>query len=146
MGKTAQGAIWLNEDRLSAYDFWQFWRNTEDADVGRFLRLFTELDLDEIKRLENLEGSDINEAKKLLANEVTTLAHGKEVAEAAAETARKTFEEGTSGCDLPRITFSNNEVNQGIPVVDAMARAFDTSKGKCAVSSNRVARESMVKP
>ena len=103
MGKTAQGAIWLNAAQLSPYDYWQFWRNTEDADVGRFLRLFTELPLDEIARLEKLAGAEINEAKKVLANEATTLLHGKEAAGAAAETARKTFEEGGSGGALPTI-------------------------------------------
>ena len=93
MGKTAQGAVWLNAERLSPYDYWQFWRNTEDADVGRFLRLFTELPLDEIARLEALGGSEINEAKKILATEATALCHGDEAAEAAAETARAVFEE-----------------------------------------------------
>jgi tyrosyl-tRNA synthetase len=92
MGKTAQGAVWLNAAQLSPYDYWQFWRNTEDDDVGRFLRLFTELPLDEISRLENLQGAEINEAKKILANEATALLHGGESADAAAETARKTFE------------------------------------------------------
>lgn len=130
MGKTAQGAIWLNEERLSAYDFWQFWRNTEDADVGKFLRLFTELDLTEIARLESLQGAELNEAKKTLANAVTTLAHGAEAAEAAAETARKTFEEGASGANLPRISFSTNEIAAGLNVVDALAKAFDASKGE----------------
>ena len=103
MGKTAQGAVWLNAEQLSPYEYWQFWRNTEDADVGRFLRLFTELPLDEIARLENLAGAEINEAKKVLATEATALLHGKEAADAAAETARKTFEEGGSGGALPTI-------------------------------------------
>ena len=94
MGKTAQGAVWLNAEQLSPYEYWQFWRNTEDADVGRFLRLFTELPLDEIARLESLAGAEINEAKKVLATEATALLHGREAAAAAAETARKTFEEG----------------------------------------------------
>ena len=94
MGKTAPGAVWLNADMLSPYDYWQFWRNTEDADVGRFLRLFTELPLDEIARLEALGGAEINEAKKVLATEATALLHGREAADAAAETARRTFEEG----------------------------------------------------
>ena len=92
MGKTAQGAVWLNAERLSPYEYWQFWRNTEDADVGRFLRLFTELPLEVISRLEALSGGDINEAKKVLATEATALAHGREAAEAAAETARAVFE------------------------------------------------------
>ena len=93
MGKTAQGAVWLNAERLSPYEYWQFWRNTEDADVGRFLRLFTELPMDEIARLEALGGSEINEAKKILATEATALCHGRQAAEAAAETAREVFEE-----------------------------------------------------
>lgn len=101
MGKTVSGAVWLNEERLSSYDYWQFWRNTEDADVGKFLRLFTELPLDEIERLAKLEGSEINEAKKILANEATKLCHGEENAANAAETARKTFEEGKLGDSLP---------------------------------------------
>ena len=94
MGKTAAGAVWLNADMLSPYGYWQFWRNTEDGDVGRFLKLFTELPMDEIARLEALGGAQINEAKKVLANEATAMVHGREAAEAAAETARKTFEEG----------------------------------------------------
>ncbi|TAN56215.1 MAG: tyrosine--tRNA ligase [Rhodospirillales bacterium] len=109
MGKTAAGAVWLNPDMLSSYDYWQYWRNTEDADVGRFLRLFTELPEDEIKRLETQEGSGINEAKKILANEATRMAHGDEAARAAAETARKTFEEGTMGDDLPTVTLEGEE-------------------------------------
>jgi tyrosyl-tRNA synthetase len=103
MGKTAQGAVWLNADMLSPYEFWQYWRNTADADVGRFLRLFTELPLEEIDRLSALAGAEINEAKKTLANEVTALCHGREAAEAAAETARETFEQGGAGRDLPAI-------------------------------------------
>jgi tyrosyl-tRNA synthetase len=101
MGKTAQGAAWLNPDHLSPYEYWQFWRNTEDDDVGRFLRLFTELPLDEITRLEDLAGAEINEAKKVLANEATALLHGEDAAAAAAYTARKTFEEGKFGEALP---------------------------------------------
>ncbi|HEV7371994.1 tyrosine--tRNA ligase, partial [Arenibaculum sp.] len=101
MGKTAAGAVWLNADRLPPYDYWQFWRNTEDADIGRFLRLFTELPLDEIRRLEALQGAEINEAKKVLAFEATRLAHGAEAAEHAAETARRTFEEGAAAEGLP---------------------------------------------
>ena len=104
MGKTAQGAIWLNEDRLSAYDYWQYWRNTEDGDVGRFLRLFTELPLDEIAALEALEGSALNDAKIVLATEATTLAHGRDAAEAAAETARHVFVKRGTGKDLRTIT------------------------------------------
>ncbi len=105
MGKTAKGAVWLNEDALPAYDYWQFWRNTQDADVGRFLRLFTDLPLDEIARLEALEGSEINEAKKILANEATAMLHGRDAASAAADTAAATFAGGT-GEDLPSVPLS----------------------------------------
>ena len=101
MGKTADGAVWLNDDMLPPYEFWQFWRNTEDADVGRFLKLFTDLPMDEIARLEALEGAQINEAKIRLANEVTTLLHGADAARSAEETARKVFAEGAAGNDLP---------------------------------------------
>ena len=101
MGKTARGAVWLREDRLSAYDFWQFWRNTEDADVGRFLRLFTDLPLDEVTKLEALQGAEINEAKKVLATAATALAHGQAAANLAAETARSTFERGGAAESLP---------------------------------------------
>jgi tyrosyl-tRNA synthetase len=104
MGKSAAGAVWLNEERLSAYDYWQFWRNTEDADVGRFLRLFTELPLPEIERLESLEGAEINEAKIVLANEATRLCRGDAAAADAEATARKVFVEGGLGGDLPEIT------------------------------------------
>ena len=103
MGKTAAGAVWLNEDQLSVYDYWQFWRNTEDGDVGRFLKLFTTLPLAEIARLEALQGAEINEAKKVLATEATALLHGREKADAVAETARKTFEQGTTAKDLPTV-------------------------------------------
>ncbi len=102
MGKSAQGAIWLNEDHLSVWDFWQFWRNTEDNDVGRFLRLFTELPLDEIARLEALEGQDINEAKIILANEVTALCHSPEQAKQAEATAKQAFNEGKLAAGLPQ--------------------------------------------
>ena len=101
MGKTAAGAVWLNEDQLSAWDYWQFWRNTDDRDVGRFLRLFTDMSLDEIARLEALQGAEINEAKKLLADAATTLCRGPEAAVSAAETARATFESGGTGAALP---------------------------------------------
>ena len=105
MGKTASGAVWLNADMLSPYGYWQFWRNTEDADVGRFLKLFTTLPLVEIARLEKLGGAEINDAKKILAVEATTLLHGRKAAEDAAEVARKTFEEGESAEGLPTITY-----------------------------------------
>ncbi|HVJ55382.1 MAG TPA: tyrosine--tRNA ligase [Aliidongia sp.] len=123
MGKTAAGAIWLNEERLPSYDFWQFWRNTEDDDVGRFLKLFTDLPLDEIARLQALGGAEINEAKKILANEVTALAHGRAAAEAAAETARRVFEEGALGGALPSIEVARAELEAGIGVVELMVRA-----------------------
>ena len=106
MGKSATGAVWLNADMRSPYDYWQFWRNTEDADVGRFLKLFTTLPMAEIAKLEALSGAEINEAKKILANETTRLLHGSAAAEAAAETARKTFEEGQSATGLPTFTLT----------------------------------------
>jgi tyrosyl-tRNA synthetase len=115
MGKTAQGAVWLTADRLSPYDYWQFWRNTEDADVGRFLKLFTDLPLAEIARLEALGGAEINEAKKILATEATALAHGREAAGQAAETARRAFEEGEAVETLPSVDVPGAELNQGIP-------------------------------
>lgn len=118
MGKTANGAVWLNEERLSSYDFWQFWRNTEDADVGRFLRLFTELPLDEITRLEALEGAEINEAKIILANEATSLCHGEEAARQAAETARQTFAAGQASDGLPQIELTADAAF-GLSVIDA---------------------------
>ncbi len=123
MGKTAQGAVWLNAERLSPYDFWQYWRNTEDADVGRFLRLFTELPLDEVARLEALDGAEINEAKKILATEITRLAHGDAAAAEAAETARKTFEEGALAEALPTITVPAAELAAGIPTIALLVRA-----------------------
>jgi tyrosyl-tRNA synthetase len=110
MGKTAKGAVWLNADMLPAYDYWQFWRNTQDADVGRFLRLFTDLPLDEIVRLEALEGAEINAAKKALADAATTLAHGADAAVEAAETARRTFEEGALGGDLPTLRVDGGSI------------------------------------
>ena len=103
MGKSVGGAVWLNADRLSAYDFWQYWRNAEDADVGRFLRIFTDMPLEEVARLEKLQGAELNEAKKILATEITAIVHGREAAEAAAETARQTFEEGAAAAGLPTI-------------------------------------------
>jgi tyrosyl-tRNA synthetase len=123
MGKTAEGAVWLNEARLSAYDYWQFWRNTEDGDVGRFLRLFTELRLDEVRRLEALEGAEINEAKKILATEATRLCRGPEAAAAAEQTARQTFEEGKLGTTLPSIEVARDELAGGIAAFELMRRA-----------------------
>ncbi len=122
MGKSAQGAIWLNSDRLSPYDFWQYWRNTEDEDVNRFLKLFTELPLDEIARLSALKGNELNEAKKILAHEVTQLCHGRDVANSVAESARKTFEEGSIGQDLPFIIINKNDLENGVWVIEAMRK------------------------
>jgi tyrosyl-tRNA synthetase len=120
MGKTAQGAVWLNAERLSPYEYWQFWRNTEDADVGRFLHLFTELPVDEIARLEM---GDVNEAKKVLATAATALCHGREAAVAAAETARAVFEEGGSGGDLPQTQLPRDLFEHGISVFELFNRA-----------------------
>jgi len=123
MGKTAQGAVWLNAERLSPYEYWQFWRNTDDADVGRFLRLFTELPLAEIARIEALDGGNINEAKKVLATEATALCHGREAAAAAADTARAVFEEGGSGEDLPQTQLPRGLFERGIAAFELFNRA-----------------------
>jgi len=133
MGKTAGGAVWLKEARLPVFEYWQFWRNTEDADVGRFLRFFTALPLDEIARLEALEGAEINEAKKVLAFEATKLCHGEAAAATAAETARRTFEEGALGEDLPRVAVARPRLEAGIPAYELLREA-----GLCA--SNGEAR------
>ncbi len=116
MGKTVNGAVWLHEDFLPAYDYWQFWRNTDDRDVGRFLRLFTDLPLDEIARLETLQGSEINSAKEILANEATGMCRGTGAAAQAAATARKTFEEGGAGDDLPTLIISDSQIS----LIDAL--------------------------
>ncbi len=123
MGKTATGAIWLNEDQLPVYDYWQFWRNTEDADVGRFLKLYTTLPLDEIAHLEALGGAEINEAKKVLATEATALMHGAEKAKAAAETARLTFEAGKTAQDLPSVEIATGDLEAGIGILNAFVTA-----------------------
>jgi tyrosyl-tRNA synthetase len=123
MGKTAEGAVWLNDDKLPAYDYWQYWRNTEDADVGRFLKLFTDLPLDEIARLEQLKDSEINEAKKILANEATKLCHSMEASKAAAETAAKTFEQGKIGDQLPTVELSRSDLETGIPAFEILCKA-----------------------
>ena len=123
MGKTASGAVWLDADMLSPYDFWQYWRNTEDADVERFLKLYTTLPLDEVARLAALKGSEINEAKKIFATEITAMLHGREAADAAAETARKTFEEGALADDLPSIEVSGGELAAGIGLLTLLVRA-----------------------
>jgi tyrosyl-tRNA synthetase len=123
MGKTAAGAVWLNGDLLSPYDYWQYWRNTEDGDVGQFLRLFTVLPLDEIARLTALKGEEINEAKKLLATEATALVHGRAAADQAADTARRTFEEGGLAESLPTIEVPAAELDNGIGVLAAFVKA-----------------------
>ncbi len=131
MGKTADGAVWLNEDALSAYDYWQYWRNCEDADVGRFLRLFTEMPIEEIERLEKLEGAEINDAKKTLADEATRLCRGDKAAELARSTAETTFEQGGMGEDLPSVDIARAELDAGIGVLVAFTMAgLSTSNGE----------------
>jgi tyrosyl-tRNA synthetase len=131
MGKTAAGAVWLNAERLSPYDYFQYWRNTEDADVVRFLKLFTDLPLDEIAKLEKLAGAEINEAKKILAFETTKLCHGEAAATLAADTARQTFEQGISGEGLPTVEVPGGELASGIAVLDLLVRAnLAASKGE----------------
>ena len=132
MGKTAAGAVWLNADMLSPYDYWQYWRNSEDGDVARFLRLFTLLPLPEIDRLAALAGQDINEAKKVLATEATALIHGRPAAEAAEATARQTFEEGTLAASLPTVEIAPSELEKGIGVLTAFSEktGFVASNGE----------------
>ena len=129
MGKTASGAVWLNAEMLSPYDYWQYWRNAEDADVGRFLKLFTELPLDEIARLEKLEGSEVNEAKKILATEATAMAHGRAEAEKAANAARTAFEEGAISADMPTVEIEAFET--GVGILTALVQA-----GLCSSTSD----------
>lgn len=127
MGKSVDGAIWLNADRLSPYDYWQFWRNTDDRDVGKFMRLFTDIDLDEIARLESLQGSEINEAKKVLADAATAMAHGQSAASDAAKTAQQTFEQGAAGGDLPVFEIADSQIS----ILDALVGiGFCASKGE----------------
>ena len=133
MGKTARGAVWLNPDMLSPYEYWQYWRNSEDADVGRFLKLYTELPLEEIARLAALKDAEINEAKKVLANEATALLHGRAAAEEAAEAARRTFDEGGLAEALPTIEVGAGELHAGIGLLGLFVRAG-------LVSSNGEAR------
>ena len=131
MGKTVDGAIWLNADMRSPFEYWQFWRNTEDADVSRFLRLFTELPLAEIAKLEQLRDAEINEAKKALATEATALCHGREAAEAAAETAREVFEAGGAGGELPQVEVPRDALAGGVPAFELFVRAgLATSNGQ----------------
>ncbi len=132
MGKTASGAVWLNAERVSPYDYWQFWRNTEDSDVGRFLRLFTELPMNEIARLEALEGRELNDAKKALADAATVLCHGADASRLAAETARRTFEQGESAEGLPEITVPRAELEAGIPAFALFRQAGLADTGGAA--------------
>jgi tyrosyl-tRNA synthetase len=132
MGKSADGAVWLNADLLSPYEFWQFWRNTTDADVGRFLKLYTEMPIDECDRLGALEGSEINAAKVALANAVTTLLHGADAAIAAEETSREVFEKGGTGADLPTLTLSHEDLGEGISIVQLIVRSGLAKSGKDA--------------
>jgi tyrosyl-tRNA synthetase len=137
MGKTATGAVWLNADLMSPYDYWQFWRNTEDADVGRFLRLFTTLPLGEVRRLEALAGAEINEAKKVLATEAAALLHGRDAAEAAAETARKTFEQGALAETLPTVEIATGILEEGLGVLTA----FGPDYAKLVPSTSEARRQ-----
>jgi tyrosyl-tRNA synthetase len=137
MGKTAAGAVWLNADMFSPYDYWQFWRNTEDADVGRFLKLFTLLPLDEIACLERLQGAEINQAKKVLATEATALLHGREAAELAAETARKTFEQGALAESLPTVEIPRAVLDAGLGVLTA----FGPDYAKLVPSTSEARRQ-----
>jgi len=130
MGKSLAGAIWLNPDMLSPYEFWQFWRNTTDADVGRFLKLYTELPVDECDRLGALEGAEINESKVRLANEVTTLLHGADAAAAAEATSREVFEKGGIGDDLPTLTLNAADVGDGISIVQLLVKSGLAGSGK----------------
>jgi tyrosyl-tRNA synthetase len=131
MGKTAAGAVWLNADMLPVYDYWQYWRNCEDLDVGRFLKLFTELPLDEIARLEALRDAEINEAKKILATEATAMVHGRAAALAAAETAHKTFVEGALATNLPSVSILRSELEAGLGILSAFVKAeLVTSTGE----------------
>ncbi|MGF0538354.1 tyrosine--tRNA ligase [Agrobacterium sp. ES01] len=153
MGKSANGAVWLNTDMLSAYDFWQYWRNTEDADVSRFLKLYTTLPMDEIARLSALGGSEINEVKKILATEITAILHGRDAAEQAAETARKTFEEGAVSDNLPTIEIASAELESGIGLLSLIVKAGLASSngearrhvqgGAVRINDNQVSDERM---
>ncbi|NOU06145.1 MAG: tyrosine--tRNA ligase, partial [Hyphomicrobiaceae bacterium] len=139
MGKTAAGAVWLNENQFSAYDYWQYWRNTEDADVGRFLKLFTLLPMSEIEKLSALQGAEINEAKKILATEATALIHGATKANAAAETAQKTFEQGAIATDLPTVTIPRAELAAEMSVLAAFVKsglAASNGEAKRALANN----------
>jgi len=139
MGKTADGAVWLNAEARTPYDYWQYWRNTEDADVGRFLRLFTELPMEQIARLDAVKGAELNEAKKILATEATALCHGREAANAAADTAKKTFEQGAAAEGLPVVTVPKAELEAGVAIFALLARAGlceSNSEGRKLVRNN----------
>ncbi len=132
MGKTVDGAVWLNSEKKSPYDYWQFWRNSADADVGRFLRLFTDVPMDEIIRLENLEGAEINEAKKILANAATTMCHSAQAAKAAEDTARSAFEENSLTADLPTVGIEKSALSSGINIAELFVLSkLVKSKGEC---------------
>jgi tyrosyl-tRNA synthetase len=141
MGKTAAGAVWLNEDRLSPYDYWQFWRNTEDADVVRFLKLFTDMPMDEVEHLGRAEGVELNAVKERLAHEATCLAHGGDAARAAAATARQTFEKGEAAQGLPTLQLDDGERSIGVTLVDLMVRtglSSSKSEARRAIASRGV--------
>ena len=141
MGKTASGAVWLNADLVSPYEYWQYWRNTEDADVGRFLKLFTVLPLGEVERLAALQGEEINEAKKILATEATALVHGRAAAAEAADVARRTFEEGTLAVNLPTVQLPRAELAAGLGVLNAFVKAgLASSNGEVrrAIANNAI--------
>jgi tyrosyl-tRNA synthetase len=142
MGKTAAGAVWLDPTLVSPYEYWQYWRNTEDADVGRFLKLFTVLSLDEIARLSGLKGQDINEAKKILATEATAMVHGRDAADTAADTARRTFEEGATALALPSVAVARQDLAAGLGILNAFVLAkLAASNGEVrrAIANNAVA-------
>ena len=142
MGKTAAGAVWLNAELVSPYDYWQYWRNTEDGDVARFLKLFTVLPLDELAKLGALKGAEINEAKKVLATEATAMVHGRDAAEKAAETARTTFEQGATALDLPSVAVARKDIEAGLGVLAAfVAAGLASSNGEVrrAIANNAIA-------
>ena len=138
MGKTAAGAVWLKEERLKPYDYWQFWRNTEDGDVGRFLKLFTDVPMEEIARLEELRDSEINDAKKILAFEATKLAHGEHAAQIAADTARQTFEAGGIGASLPVFEFQRGSNPAIIDIIVSLGFAASRGEAKRLIEQGGV--------
>lgn len=141
MGKTARGAVWLSPEHYSPFEYWQFWRNCEDADVGRFLKLFTDMPLDEIARLESLQGAEVNDAKKVLATEATALLHGRAEALKAEQAARATFEQGVTSSDLPIFTVSTAEFALGLRVANALnltKMVTSNGEGKRAIANNAV--------